>query len=633
MTRVHPRLAGSLIGFALPFALPGVLHGELVQFAITLDGSQQVPPVTTPATGAGTATLDTDTNLLSWNIAFSGLSTAETASHFHGNAPQCANAGVQITLPPGSPKIGSATLSGAQEAAVLQGLWYVNVHSVTNPGGEIRGQVMPAPIDDPLPDVAPGEVHLLTTEVAAGLAAPIWAIDAPGHPDRLFVADQAGILWSVDLVKGGRFAFLDVTERLVDLGIFGPGSFDERGLLGVAFHPGYAGNGLLYTYTSEPTRPSADFSTMPDGFTANHQTVILEWQVLDPMDPGAAVDPGSVREIMRIDQPQFNHNAGCLNFGPDAMLYIALGDGGAGDDQETGVDPFGIPNVGHGCDGNGQAPANPLGSILRIDPQGTDSANGQYGIPADNPFAGAGAGGPLAETFAYGFRNPFRFSFDTVGGDLYAADVGQNHVEEVDVVVAGGNYGWNHKEGSFYFVRNGALPGYVTDRPLSAPADLIDPIAQYDHGDGIAIIGGFVYRGARIGPWSGRYVFGEFAQTFSNDGRLFYLDDQGQVVELQFVGGGPFGRSLLGMGRDSRGEVYALANSTGAPFGATGVVLRLAPRPGDTNADGALDVTDLVAVVLGFGPCAAPPQACAADVNGDGQVDVQDLVAVILNWG
>jgi hypothetical protein len=337
--------------------------------------------------------------------------------------------------------------------------------------------------------------------------------------------------------------------------VSGPGTFDERGFLGLAFHPAFATNGLLYTYTSEPVAGAADFVTLPPGAVADHQTVVTEWRVPDPADPAAVVDAASARELMRIDQPRFNHNAGALAFGPNARLYIALGDGGGADD----------PN------GNGQDAGTPLGALLRIDPLGASSGNGRYGIPPDNPFVADPAA--LGEVFAYGFRNPFRFSFDRATGELWVGDVGQNAIEEVDRVVAGGNYGWSTKEGSFLFDPNGGGAGFVTvQQPVPG---LIDPVAEYDHDEGTAVIGGFVHRGAGMPSLAGRYVFGDSFHGPSGGGRLFYLDD-GVVREPLLEGGEPFGLVLLGFGEDAAGELYALANETGTPFGTTGVVLRLA---------------------------------------------------------
>ena len=426
--------------------------------------------------------------------------------------------------------------------------------------------------------------------VADGLTAPNSGTAAPGDANRLFVTDQNGILWAIDLATGSKSVFLDVSDRLVPLGIGGPGTFDERGLLGIAFDPDYVSTGRLFTYTSEPVDGAADFSTMPPATDANHQSVIAEWTVPSPSDPFSVVDPTSRRELLRIDQPQFNHDGGALGFGAGGMLYISLGDGGGRDDE----------GVGHALGGNGQDPGNVLGAILRIDVDGSNSANGQYGIPADNPFVGLP--GIAEEIFAYGFRNPFRFSFDKETGDLYVGDVGQDDIEEVDVVVAGGNYGWADKEGSFCFDPNGDDPGFAHPCEFDLPG-LIDPIAEYntadsltENEDGRAVIGGFVYRGTEISQLVGRYVFGDFSRFtevgVNNDGRLFYLSDKNvvkdkkiktsKIQEFNLVGQDRLGRSLLGFGQDANGELYVLANDTGVPFGTgpdlstpTGVVLKI----------------------------------------------------------
>lgn len=457
--------------------------------------------------------------------------------------------------------------------------------------------VVAAPLEDPIhrPIKQKGPQFALET-VATGLTAPNWGTAAPGIPGRLFVTDQTGIIWNIDLESGEKTVFADVSGLLVELGAFGPGTFDERGLLGLAFHPGYAENGLLYTYTSEPAGGVADFPL--DGVEPNHESVVTEWQVPDPSDPESAVEPTSRRVLLRIEQPQFNHNAGALSFGPDDLLYVALGDGGGADDQ----------GPGHSPQGNGQDPSNILGNILRIDPDGSNAENGQYGIPDDNPFFPGGDGpyggaagcddGVCDEIYAWGFRNPFRFSFDRATGDLYAADVGQNDIEEVDVVVAGGNYGWRIREGSFCFDPNGADPGFVTDEADCGPEDLIDPVAEYDHDEGIAVVGGFVYRGSHIPPLRGRYVFGDFARSFGEGGRLFYLGKKNivkedrvktsKIKEMRIAGG--LGLPLLGFGQDAMGELYVLANGTAVPFGETGVVLKIVRAhgkgPGDAEAKG-----------------------------------------------
>ncbi len=440
--------------------------------------------------------------------------------------------------------------------------------------------VTDGPLVDPIPGPIPMGVEIQLTQVAGGLVAPNWATYAPGDATRLFILDQVGYLIALDLATGQTNIFHDLTDRLVPLGAFGPGSFDERGFLGVAFHPDFAANGLLYTYTSEPAAGPADFSTIPGGEVADHQSVITEWVVPQPTDPTSVVAPTSAHEILRIDQPQFNHNGGALEFDANGYLYIALGDGGGADDVD-GQDFIGSPIIGHG-DGNGKNPANPLGAILRIDPTGDPlGADREYAIPTTNPFFGQA--GYVEEIFAFGFRNPFRISVDAITGNLLVADVGQNDIEEVNIVSSGNNYGWNYKEGSFFFDANGNGNGFVTDVDPGVPTGLVDPVAQYDHDEGIAIIGGFVYRAGRIPELNGRYIFGDFGGSAGAAGRLFYLDGNNAVTELDIRGQDDLGMSLLGFGHDMEGRIYVLANGTGTPSGTTGVVLRIDPGPGRLN--------------------------------------------------
>jgi glucose/arabinose dehydrogenase len=278
---------------------------------------------------------------------------------------------------------------------------------------------------------------------------------------------------------------------------------------------------------------------------------------------------------MRIDKPQFNHNGGELAFGPDGMLYISLGDGGAADDQ----------GPGHVAGGNAQslAAGNVLGKVLRIDPHGHNSANGQYGIPSSNPFVGRVG---TDEIWAYGFRNPYRFSFDARTGKLVAADVGQNDIEEVDVVRPGRNYGWPIKEGTFLFDNGGAGAGFVTERSPGSPAGLVDPVLEYDHTapggvrcgfgapptacQGIAVVGGYVYRGRSVEALRGHYVFGDYSRAFAQPlGRLF-VSKGSKVTSLPDPG-----IAVFGFAQDSRGELYVLGNKTGVLSGTTGTVLRI----------------------------------------------------------
>jgi glucose/arabinose dehydrogenase len=445
-------------------------------------------------------------------------------------------------------------------------------------------------LDDPIPGLIPqSPIKIALQPVVAGLVSPLAGATAPGERHHLYVVDQIGQVWRVPIgrersTSGDKPAaapelFLDVRSLLVKLGL-PPSNYDERGLLGLAFHPDFRFNGLFYTFTSQPVKGRADFSTLPAGATPDCQSVITEWRVKRPGERDSKVDMASARELVRIDKPQFNHNGGALVFGQDHMLYVSLGDGGGADDQ----------GVGHVAQGNAQslAPGNVLGKILRIDPLGRNSANGKYGIPPDNPFVGKGG---ADEIFAYGFRNPFRMSFDTFGR-LVVGDVGQNDIEEVDIVTSGGNYGWRVKEGTFLFDDNG--PNSDTDEDIGkgfvyadspgAPVDLLDPVAQYDHSDGpgkpetrIAVLGGFVYRGHDIKALRGQYVFGDYSGEASKtpEGHLFTLGIHNDVENLAPVNRNPLHLAVLGFGQDREGELYLFANGTGTLTGKTGVVMKI----------------------------------------------------------
>lgn len=422
---------------------------------------------------------------------------------------------------------------------------------------------------DPFPEsILKGPLRLNLKPIAQGLTAPNWAVSAPGDTNHLYVGDQDGKLWKINLLDNHKEIFLDLSQLLVPLGVFGNNSFDERGFLGFAFHPQYVENGLLYTYTSEPAGDKSDFSTIPPGSNPNHRSVIREWKIT-PIHSTADI---TSRILLSIDQPQFNHNAGALNFGPDGMLYIALGDGGGADDRD-GQSFIGEPIIGHGVQGNGQDLTNPLGSLLRINPNETNSKNGQYGIPSDNPFSNKE--NALGEIYAYGFRNPFRFSFDSVSGTLILADVGQNTIEEVNIVKSGGNYGWGLKEGHFRFEPNGNNAGFIANEVITG--NFIDPVLEYDHDEGTAIIGGFVYRGKMIPDLEGYYLFGDVAKTSNGDGRLFYSNGN-TIHELDLTSQAQLGFWVLGFGQDNDGELYVLGNNTGVPFGTTGVVYKIVPN-------------------------------------------------------
>jgi glucose/arabinose dehydrogenase len=412
--------------------------------------------------------------------------------------------------------------------------------------------------------------------IASGLGAPVALVPDPERSGRLLVVDQAGAIYAIEDGQLRAEPFLDVRDRIVQplgiLGTFDEGDYDERGLLGFAFHPDFAdagrpGFGRVYTYTSEPVQGPADF-TVEGVETMDHQSVVAEWQVLADR---SGVDPASARVVMRIDQPQFNHNGGDLAFGPDGYLYISLGDGGGANDTDEG----------HGTAGNGQNIHTVHGSLLRIDPlppevtagsRDAAGANGAYRVPWDNPFVGVDG---VDEIYAYGFRNPFRFGFDKLSGMLIVADVGQDHVEEIDIVRKGGNYGWRIKEGDFLFDPEGAAVGLPFEDP-----HLKDPVAEYDHDDGLSIIGGYMYYGSLVPELRAFYVFGDFSRGFTSpNGRLFVADLLTGRIEELLLGADRHAPGLFikGFGQDHDGEIYVLASTALGPYGATGVVLKLVP--------------------------------------------------------
>lgn len=417
----------------------------------------------------------------------------------------------------------------------------------------------PDPTNDPQPSsIVRGRIQIALETVADGFTAPVFATPAPGQPDFLYVVEQAGMVWRVDLAEGIKTLFLDLSANVVPLGVFGQpisGGYDERGLLGIAFHPDYVNNNKIYTYISEPFRDGvAHFSTLTAGQQVDHLTVVSEWIVANPSSSPASAT--NERELLIIEQPQFNHNGGMLDFGPDGFLYISLGDGGGSNDQGDG----------HGVNGNGRNFENPLGAILRIDVDEAAPANGRYGIPAINPFVGQSG---LDEIIAYGFRNPFRFSFETLANNqfnFWVGDVGQNAIEEIDKISSssfGGNYGWNYKEGSLFFYppEDGGSAFVSADPPQGvALPNLIEPIAEYDHDEGISVIGGHVYSGSMIPDLVGRYVFADYGRSFSvASGRLFYLDQSNQIKEFG-IDGGQANIFISSFAKGANQELYVLGS-------------------------------------------------------------------------
>jgi glucose/arabinose dehydrogenase len=362
----------------------------------------------------------------------------------------------------------------------------------------------------------------------------------------------------------------------------------------------------MYTYTSEPVSGKADFTYpllgtncpgAPKGLAPDHQNVLREWTVPNPGDLASRPQATS-RVVMRMDWGNYNHNGGMLAFGPDGMLYLSTGDGGGEDDQTCQVNGDKKPTIGHSPIGNSQDTRLIYGKMLRIDPTQRTSANGQYGVPADNPFVKDPR--YLPEIYALGLRNFWRFSFDTPTGALIGGDVGQITIEEVDLIRAGGNYGWRVKEGTgvfdpqaFELSPAGETDGIPIQLVPGYPEGLTDPIAQYAHEvqnktQGQAIIGGYVYRGTAVPQLSGKYIFGDYAASEDPNasvGRLLVLPDVSDAElrgtapapmhEVQLLTDMPIDIHVLGFAQDASGELYVLGNQTGTPKGQTGQVRRL----------------------------------------------------------
>lgn len=339
--------------------------------------------------------------------------------------------------------------------------------------------------------------------ITEGVEAPVFLTHAGDRSGRLYLAEQAG---RIRVIAQGHMLstpFLDIADRVW----FG----GERGLLGVAFHPDYHRNGRVFV----------NYTRRGDG-----ATVLSEFR--RSAVPGAALQ--DERIVMVVAQPHPNHNGGMIAFGPEGLLYIGRGDGGAGGDP----------------DNRGQDPHDLLGKILRIDV----NAGAPYAIPRDNPFA---AGGGRPEVYAVGLRNPWRFSFDPATGALWVADVGQNLWEEVDLVTRGGNYGWRVMEGTHCFNPPQACQ-------TAGTAGLVKPVIEYRHEAGrCAVIGGMLYRGQAVPPLQGHYIYGDFCS--------------GEIFAFKAPGGGGIpaepavvlrtGFQISSFGQDEAGELYVLDHSGG----------------------------------------------------------------------
>lgn len=348
-------------------------------------------------------------------------------------------------------------------------------------------------VDCNFPTEPPGLGTYTLSELATGIDRPIKLLTTPSDPTHLYIVEQPGLLKTLDLNTKATKVVLDIKDRVTAIG----GGGDERGFLGMAFHPKFATNRKIFVnYTTRGALRThvSQFTQKPDG----------------------TFDPASEKLILEIPQPFSNHNGGEVAFGPDGYLYIGMGDGGSGGDPQ----------------GNGQKLSTLLGKILRID---IDSGN-PYQIPSDNPFLSTA--GAKKEIFAYGLRNPWRFSFDRVTGELYAGDVGQNKLEEVNVIKKGGNYGWNIMEGTQCY-----------EDPDCSKTGLIPPVFEYPRSDGISITGGFVYRGEKFPALLGAYLFGDYGS-----GKIWGIrQENGQLVSSKVLA--TTGFNIVSFGEDLKGEI------------------------------------------------------------------------------
>ena len=324
---------------------------------------------------------------------------------------------------------------------------------------------------------------------------PVALVFPDDGANRGFVVEQPGRIVALNSENDSN-TFLDIRDRVRDRG-------EEEGLLGLAFDPDYESNGFLYVY-----------------YTADgpRRSVISRFSV----DPGdGTADPGTETLVLEVEQPYANHNGGQIVLGPDDFLYVGLGDGGSAGDPKR----------------NGQNPATLLGAILRLDVSSLDST-GTYSIPPDNPFVGVQDARP--EIWAYGLRNPWRFTFDSETGDLWAADVGQNKMEEVDLIRPGLNYGWNIMEGDECYPRSCDTRGLEL------------PIAVYGRDGGCSITGGYVYRGSRIPSLYGAYVYGDFCS-----GKIWaFRYDGSRVTESILLADTKI--RISSFAEDTDGELYIL---------------------------------------------------------------------------
>ncbi|MEO1495422.1 MAG: PQQ-dependent sugar dehydrogenase [Pseudomonadota bacterium] len=389
-----------------------------------------------------------------------------------------------------------------------------------------------------------------------GLNQPLGMVETPDG--RFFVVEQWGRVMSVEDGELNGTPVLDVRNLIVDR----HPDFDERGLLGIALHPDFANNGKFYISLSGQLDWQGDLGQM---LWYSHSNVVMEF-TMDPDDPSVA-DPTSGRTIMTTPWPQFNHNGHWIGFGPDNQLYVSMGDGGYANDW----------GIGHNVlEGNGQDLTTPLGKMLRVDPETGDASAG-------NPFADNEDADQ--RIFAYGLRNPWRCSFDMGGSnELFCADVQQNSFEEVNIVKAGGNYGWRKMEADrcFDYTKPDEHPASCDTAGLEMPILTYNNCTAQPEGcTGISVTGGYVYRGSHA-DWDGKYIYGDWSRQFgtadgmikigTNNGDGTWTNEVAEVVNMD--GNLPY---ILAFGQDSAGEVYALTSPTTGPVGSLDTIYKIVP--------------------------------------------------------
>ncbi len=343
------------------------------------------------------------------------------------------------------------------------------------------------------------EAHLIGRNAFPNLSFdnPVEFVQTGDNSARFFVVEQAGIIKVFSSNSSTSSSFLDISSRVR----FG----GEQGLLGLAFHPDFSKNGFFYVnYTA--ARPL--------------RTIVSRFSI-SKTNPDQA-DADSEKVLLSFEQPYSNHNGGKIAFGPDGYLYIATGDGGSTGDPQN----------------HSQNKSSLLGKMLRIDVNKTEGGN-PYAIPADNPFVSESTTRP--EIYAYGLRNPWRFSFDKSSGKLWVGDVGQNELEEVDIIEKGGNYGWRIKEADKCY----------QSRSNCIEKDLIKPVYQYSHSNGdISVTGGYVYRGNKLPDLQGKYIYADYAS-----GRVWALTyEEGKPVQNKLLF--KLSGTVSAFGEDAQHELY-----------------------------------------------------------------------------